>query len=119
MSTDKVMPEVNDGDLFNNPMVKAALASMTPEQIENYKKIGEKMYGNLNFEDPRYIINPEIKMTEALACIESQIRSGLHPSDIEDKEKALLVDAYGENWYEKWGFVKQDLKEIVTVKTKN
>ena len=49
MSTDKVMPEVNDGDLFNNPMVKAALASMTPEQIENYKKIGEKMYGNFKF----------------------------------------------------------------------
>ena len=31
-------------DLFNNPMVNNALKAMTPEQIEEYKKIGEHMY---------------------------------------------------------------------------
>lgn len=114
----KVDPYVKpmDDDLFDNPMVRAALAAMSPEEKERYRQIGEQMYGNMNFEDARYLINPETKMTEALACLESQLRSGLHPSDMEDNEKAVLIDAYGEKWYEKWGFVKEDLSEIVTVK---
>ena len=105
-----------DDDLFDNPMVRAALAAMSPEEKEQYKQIGEQMYGNMNFEDARHLINPEAKMTEALACLESQIRSGLHPSDLEDNEKAVLEDAYGEKWYEKWGFTKGDLSEIMTIK---
>ncbi len=108
--------EISDYDLFNNPMVTAALAAMSPEDKEQYKKIGEQMYGNLNFEDARYLINPDAQITEALACLESQIRSGLHPSDMEDNEKAVLKDAYGDQWYEKWGFVKEDLTTITTIK---
>ena len=105
-----------DNDLFDNPMVHAALAAMSPEEKENYQRIGEQMYGNMNFEDARFLINPDEKMNEALACLESQLRSGLHPSDLEDNEKAVLKDAYGDNWYEKWGFVNEDLVKIVTVK---
>lgn len=105
-----------DNDLFDNPMVHAALAAMSPEEKENYQRIGEQMYGNMNFEDARFLINPDAKMNEALACLESQLRSGLHPSDLEDNEKAVLKDAYGDNWYEKWGFVNEDLVKIVTVK---
>ena len=105
-----------DNDLFDNPMVHAALAAMSPEEKENYQRIGEQMYGNMNFEDARFLINPDSKMNEALACLESQLRSGLHPSDLEDNEKAVLKDAYGDNWYEKWGFVHEDLVKIVTVK---
>lgn len=105
-----------DDDLFDNPMVRAALAAMSPEEKAKYRQIGEQMYGNMNFEDARYLSNPEAKMTEARACLESQLRSGLHPSDMEDNEKAVLADAYGEKWYEKWGFVKKDLSEITTVK---
>jgi len=105
-----------EDDLFDNPMVRSALAAMSPEDKEKYKQIGEKMYGSLNFEDARYLINPDTQMTEALGCLESQIRSGLHPSDMEENEKAILVDAYGDEWYKKWGFVKEDLSEIVTTK---
>lgn len=108
--------EVSDYDLFNNPMVTAALAAMSPEDKEQYRLIGEQMYGNINFEDARYLRNPEVQMSEALACLESQIRSGLHPSDMSDNEKAVLKDAYGEQWYEKWNFVKEDLTQITTVK---
>jgi hypothetical protein len=104
-----------DNDLFDNPMVRAAMAAMSPEEKEQYRVIGEKMYGNMNFEDARYLINPETKMTEALECLQSQLRSGLHPSDMEDNEKAVLTDAYGDKWYEKWGFVKKDLSEITTL----
>jgi len=103
-------------DLFSNPMITAAMAAMSNEDKEKYRQIGEQMYGHMNFEDARHLINPEVRMTEALACLESQLRSGLHPSDMEDNEKAVLSDAYGDNWYEKWGFVKKDLSEITTTK---
>lgn len=104
---------VNDMDLFDNPMVRAAMSALSAEEKEQYKKIGEQMYGNMNFEDARYLINPEVRMTEALECLEGQLRSGLHPSDMEENEKALLKDAYGDEWYKKWGFIKKDLDEIV------
>jgi len=107
-----------DQDLFDNAMTRAALAALSPEEKERYKDIGERMYGHMNFEDAGMLANPGAKMTEALACVEAQIRSGLHPSDLAANEKALLADAYGEKWYEKWGFVVDDLEEIVTV-TKN
>jgi len=111
--------DIADQDLFNNPMVTAALKAMSPEEKEQYKRIGEQMYGNLNFEDARYLINPEVQISEALTCLEGQIRSGLHPTDMTDNEKAVLKDAYGEKWYEKWGFVEEDLTTIATVEKKN
>jgi hypothetical protein len=104
--------ETSDYDLFDNPMVRSALAAMSDEDKEQYRLIGEQMYGSMNFEDARYLIDPNAQMTEALACLESQLRSGLHPSDLEDNEKAVLADAYGPKWYEKWGFVEQDLNQI-------
>lgn len=118
MADKQTKSETSDYDLFNNPMVTAALEAMSPEEKENYRQIGEKMYGNLNFEDARYLINPDVQMTEALGCLESQIRSGLHPVDMEENEKALLKDAYGDKWYEKWGFVEEDLTKITTVTKK-
>ena len=113
---DNKKSEIGDYDLFDNPMVTAALAAMSPDEKEQYKKIGEQMYGNMNFEDARYLVNPDVQMNKARECLEGQLRSGLHPSDMEDNEKAVLADAYGEKWYEKWGFVEKDLTEITTVK---
>ena len=55
-------------------------------------------------------------MLEALAYVESQLNSGLHPSMLEKNEKALLKDAYGDEWYTKWEYVYEDLKNIVTFK---
>ena len=106
---------INNDDLFDNPMVRAAMAAMSEEEQEKYKKIGEQMYGNMNFNDSRYTIDPNAKLDEARECLESQLRSGLHPSDMEDNEKAVLVDSYGDKWYEKWDYVEGDLIDIVTV----
>ena len=108
--------KLNDSDLFDNPMVRAAMSAMSEEDRAKYKEIGKHMYGHLNFEDPSFTLNPDAQMSAARDCLEGQIRSGLHPSDMEKDEIALLEDAYGEEWYKKWGFVKEDLDDIVTVK---
>ena len=39
----------------------------------------------------------------------------METNQTQDNEKALLADAYGETWYENWGYVKEDLDDIVTL----
>jgi len=107
---------VNTGpnDLFDNPMSRAALAAMSDEQREKYRLIGQHLYGNFDFEDEQSLNNMSTEMVQAVSYLEIQLRSGLHPSMLEENEKALLTEAYGENWYVAWGYTKQDLDEIFT-----
>lgn len=119
MSTKKIKEDLyvpkDDNDLFDNPMVRAAMNAMSEEQKEKYRILGEGLYGSINFEDEQYINNMPPAMTQAIMYIENQITSGLHPSMLESNEKELLKDAYGEKWYSKWGYVEGDLTDIVTL----
>ena len=102
----------NQYDLFNNPMVEAARQSMTPEMLENYKRLGESMYKDIDFENGTI----EIAIDESLKKLDHTIRSGLHPSMLSEDEKKLLSEELGEKWYEKYGYVEGDLNDIVTIK---
>lgn len=98
--------------LFDNPMVNAAKKAMTPEQLEEYKRIGEHMFGNMDFSTGQSF-PPNFK--EAGEYLSEAIKSGLHPSMMEDNEKAVMKEVYGEKWWEKFGFVEGDLTEMVTI----
>jgi hypothetical protein len=39
----------------------------------------------------------------------------MHPSMLEEDEKHVLLKSFGEDWYVKWGYVKGDLNEIITI----
>ena len=99
-------------DLFNNPMVRNALSALTTEQIEDYKKLGESMYGNMNFEDSQLIreINPAIE--ESVAYIEEGIKAGLNPSDLSEDEVNVLTSAFGDKWYLRYGFTEEEVPEV-------
>ena len=99
-------------DLFNNPMVRNALSALTTEQIEDYKKLGESMYGNMNFEDSQLIreINPAIE--ESVAYIEEGIKAGLNPSDLSEDEVNVLTSAFGDKWYLRYGFTEDEVPEV-------
>ena len=99
------------GDLFNNPLINNALKSMTPEQIEEYKKFGEYMYGTVNFQDSSLINNLPPPMEESVAYIEEGIKSGLLPEDLTENEVCLLYEAYGKEWYKKYGFTEDQVPE--------
>lgn len=101
-------------DLFDNPMVRAAMAAMSDEDKEKYRILGEHMYKDVDFEKNTVNTIPE-PMAEAVAYVEMQLKSGIHPSFLEDNEKYLLEDVYGKEWYTKWGYIEADLLEIVTV----
>jgi len=108
----------NINDLFDNPMTRSAMAALTPEQKQNYKEIGESMYGHLNFEEGKVLSNMPSPMEEVIAYITEQLKSGIHPSFLEENEIEVLKDFYGEDWYLKWGYSKEDITKIVTLNLK-
>jgi hypothetical protein len=102
--------------LWNNPMVRSAMKAMTPEQRQHYKEVGEQMYGNMNFKNSTISIEPAEQMVEAKLYITELLKSGLHPSDMDENEKMVMENEYGAEWYKKWGYVMEDLERIVTLK---
>lgn len=103
---------INGRDLFDNPMVSAAKKSMSKEDIEKYEAIGESMY-SIDFEKCGSIEDNTV--LEALAYVNESIKSGIHPSMLSEPELVILETSYGREWYKKFGYVKEDLKEIVTL----
>ena len=99
-------------DLFDNPMVRSAMAALSDEEKEKYKTIGEHLYGRINFEDGQSINNMPPSMSEAVEYMENMLLSGLHPSDMDNNDKELMKDAYGDEWYKKWGYTSNDLYSI-------
>jgi len=118
MSTNKNKDYVNkggDNDLFEGALARTALAALIPEQKKRYQRIGEELYGTVDFEGNQSKSTMGDDMLEAVAYVETQIVSGLHPSMLEQNEKDLLKDAHGDEWYKKWGYTAEDLDDIVTL----
>ena len=102
-------------NLFNNPMINAAREAMSSEDLEKYRKLGESMYANIDFEKAA-VNNIPPEMEDFLVYINSALKSGLHPSMLLSDEKKFMNEIVGEKWYEKYGYIKEDLDDIVTVK---
>lgn len=99
-------------DLFADSALQNAYKSLTPEQREKYRKIGEHMYGDLNFKEGQVMDSIAPPFEEAAVYIGEGIKSGLHPSFLDENEVAVMVQVYGEEWYEKWDYKKEDLDEV-------
>lgn len=110
-----------NNDLFNNPMIDMAKKALTPEQIEDYKRIGEYMYNSTNYQisETGSKIREPTEENLFLYAVEG-LKSGLDPNDLSDGELRALIRFYGDNWYEKFGFKKEDVpKPILELVSKN
>ena len=105
--------------LFNNSMVRSALSAMSPEQKQHYKEIGEKMYNSMNFKDSEVLNAAPAPMAEAAAYVIEGLKSGLHPSYLDENEVALMKDLYGEKWYVKWDATEEEMQKIVVIEDLN
>jgi hypothetical protein len=97
-------------DLFNNPMVEAAKKAMSPEQIEEYKRIGEYMYKNDVYrvmEVGSKVKQPE--KSELIMYATQALNSGGSPNDLSNEELVALIDVYGDKWYERFGFEESEV----------
>lgn len=93
---------MSEDDLFNNPMVRNALKSMSKEQLEQYKEIGKQMYSSVNFEESKIINELTIDSNEIALYAKEGLKAGLKPSDLSEMEIAALKDTDGEKWYEQY-----------------
>jgi hypothetical protein len=114
----KMQNKTSDTGIWNNNMVKNAINALSQEDKERYKKIGEYLYKDVNFNTSE--LNDSNKNTppylsDATAYILESIKSGLHPSMLNENEKMILNEVLGNHWYTKYGYVEADLNNIVTL----
>jgi len=104
--------------LWNNSMITSALNSMSHDELEHYKKIGESMFNEIDFETASVTDknNVPLFLTDAAAYISETVKSGLHPSMLTENDKCIMENVLGKEWYKKYGYVEGDLAEIVTLK---
>jgi len=105
----------DQNNIFENQMIKSAISALSEEDKKRYKMIGDHLYGRINFEDCQSLNNMPPSMAEAVAYLETQLQAGFHPSMLDENEKVLLVDRYGDEWYREWGYIKDDLVDIITL----
>lgn len=97
---DKKFQNAKTYNFLENPMTQSARQSMTPEQIEEYKKIGEYMHNNVDFETNKVL--QDEPLVEGAASIVEAIKSGLCYEMLEEDEKKVMKEVYGSDWKKKF-----------------
>jgi hypothetical protein len=102
-------------DLFNNPMVSSARNAMTPEQIEEYKKVGEYMYNNHDF----VVATAGSKVkdtneTDLVLYASEALKAGLDPYDLSEPELQALNNVYGNEWYIRFELDKSQVPKLAS-----
>jgi hypothetical protein len=106
---------MNNSNLFDNNFIKNIEANIDPIQKEKYKKMGEDLYNSVDYVNTgsNNETMPSV-MADAIAYILDSLRSGQHISTLENNEKQILKDTYGEEWYKILGYTEKDLTEMIT-----
>jgi len=86
------------------------LENLPDEDKEAYRRFGEKFHSSFDVDTGSPIDLSTINMEESLAYLVESLKSGLHPTYLTEDEVVLLKAGYGEEWYTKWGYTKNDLK---------
>ena len=92
-----------------------AIASMSNEDRDNFKKLGMEMFGHNKFKGVSLVNNSEPPEDEVTAFVTRQLDDGIHPSFLEEGEIKVLETNFGNEWYKKWGYEEGDLTEIITL----
>lgn len=106
--SDKTEVDTNDHELL-------AVQGLPQNAKEVYKEIGHDLFGHLKFKGVSLIQETKTTPDEIAAYVIQQLKDGIHPSMLEEGDKALLCLNFGNEWYIKWGYVEADLTEIVTI----
>lgn len=94
--------------LYDNPMIEKIKKNMTKEQLEELKRHGEQLF-SIDFE---HTGTPEHKSEEVYAQIKIMLESGMHPSFLTVEEKNFLRDFIGPKWFERFGYMENDIYRI-------
>jgi hypothetical protein len=101
---------VKKGSVFDNPYYKNAFNALSHEDKKKYRKMGEHMYGKINFQQNRILDNNPPPHEESLQYIETSFKSGLLPKDLSKDELDFMSSTFGKEWYTKYDFLPEDLE---------
>jgi hypothetical protein len=91
----------NTVDLFNNPALKQQFDSLPESEKIAYKKSGEYMYNNTNYDA---VSSTQSSIDDAVEDLRRAFQSGLMPWHLSEDEVKFLVGVYGDEWYTEFGF---------------
>jgi hypothetical protein len=114
-NSDEVYISQGPNDLFEGVLVKSAISALSDEDKEKYRKLGQELYGKIDFENSKILSTNPDPIKESISYIESQLKSGIHPSMLEDTEKEIMNDFVGPEWYVSWGYTAEELNDFVIV----
>jgi len=115
---EKHLDKIRNADpLFGEKRLKEIAESLSEEDKNRYKQIGEEMYNSIKFEDinsqgSAACDNSESIDLENVSQVKLMLSSGLHPSFLSNQEKDMMKNNYGEKWFETFGFLETDLNRI-------
>lgn len=112
------MDQKTQNDLFDNPMVNAAKKALTPEQLDEYKRIGEYMYNNVDYKNA--VVGSQVRESkdeDLILYATEALKSGGDPKDLTEAELQAFCKIYGDNWYERFGFEESEVPKPVTLLT--
>ena len=113
---------VSPFDIFNNPQIKRAKESLPDDLRRQYEQIGESIWSqmetsqasisnnsgeNINFTDDN--LPPPVE--EAAAHISEAIKSGMHPSLLDEDEKNLMKECFGKTWWRHWDYTDEQMDQ--------
>lgn len=100
----------SSSELFKK--MKEHFMNALPEDMrQSYAEFGEKFHKSFDVESGRPYNSNDIDLEEALSYVVESLKSGLHPSFLNEDEKALLTAGYGKEWYSKWGYTMEDVEK--------
>jgi len=100
-------------DLYTNPMIDAARRAMTPEQIDEYKKIGDYMYNSVDYKAATAGAQVRDSKDEDLLVYATEaLKAGGDPNDLSEPELQALTKVYGDKWYESFGFEESEVPKV-------
>ena len=100
-------------DLFNNPMVESARKSLSPEQQEEYKRMGEYMFKNMETQVSETILKTNPTQDDLARYASDALKSGGDPNDLSDDELRALEVVYGKDWYSFFGVSESNVRKPV------
>lgn len=95
--------------IINSKAFKQAKENMSREDLDFYARLGEQFYTDFDMEEGAPHYDPVKSVAEEIGLM---LRSGMHPSALDDNEKNVLRSVYGDEWYSRFGYIKEDLERI-------
>ena len=116
--------ESNPFDIFSNPQIQRAKESLPPQMRAQYEQLGESIWNQMETSQMAITNNTgeEVNFTgesmpppveEAAAHITDALKSGMHPSLLEEEEKNVMKECFGSTWWRKWNYKDEEMDQTI------